>query len=103
MYRVLTLSASCALILCIVSWIIAIAAFVASLFLWYKTGDYSKFLLVDYVSENLQRAPRWMTDNSLEWLGRLVIEPKRLWQRYIIGNPLFLYRIIRSETKLPDH
>ena len=35
-----------------------------------------------------------MTDHGLEWLARLVIEPKRLWKRYLIGNPVFLWRII---------
>jgi N-acetylglucosaminyldiphosphoundecaprenol N-acetyl-beta-D-mannosaminyltransferase len=48
----------------------------------------------DYLSGELKRAPKWMTDHSLEWLGRMLIEPKRLWQRYIIGNPLFLYKVI---------
>jgi N-acetylglucosaminyldiphosphoundecaprenol N-acetyl-beta-D-mannosaminyltransferase len=47
----------------------------------------------DYVSGELHRAPRWMTDNGLEWLGRMLIEPERLWRRYIIGNPLFLWRL----------
>lgn len=47
----------------------------------------------DYISGNLRRAPSWMTDNGLEWLGRVLIEPQRLWRRYIIGNPLFLWRI----------
>lgn len=47
----------------------------------------------DYVSGEVVRAPRWMTKNGLEWLGRLIIEPRRLWKRYIIGNPLFLWRI----------
>jgi N-acetylglucosaminyldiphosphoundecaprenol N-acetyl-beta-D-mannosaminyltransferase len=47
----------------------------------------------DYISGELHRAPRWMTDNGLEWLGRLFIEPKRLWRRYIIGIPLFFWRI----------
>lgn len=51
----------------------------------------------DYVSGELKRAPRIMTDHSLEWLGRLLIEPKRLWKRYIIGNPLFIYRILRQK------
>ena len=56
----------------------------------------------DYISGELQRAPRWMTDNGLEWLGRLLIEPKRLWRRYIIGNPLFLYRILQQRLgRLP--
>ena len=50
----------------------------------------------DYISEELRRAPRWMTDHSLEWLGRLIIEPRRLWRRYLIGNPLFLWRVLKQ-------
>ncbi len=50
----------------------------------------------DYVSGSLKRAPRWMTDHNLEWLGRLAIEPRRLWKRYVLGNPLFLYRVTRQ-------
>lgn len=53
----------------------------------------------DYVSGDLRRAPRWMTDNSMEWLGRLVIEPRRLWRRYVVGNPLFLMRIALQRIK----
>jgi len=48
----------------------------------------------DYVSGELSRAPRWMTDHGLEWLGRLLIEPRRLWARYVLGNPLFIFRLI---------
>jgi len=51
----------------------------------------------DYISGNLKRAPRWMTDHGLEWLGRLIIEPKRLWKRYIVGNPLFLWRVVKQK------
>jgi len=47
----------------------------------------------DYIAGEIVRAPRWMTDNGLEWLGRLIIEPRRLWKRYVIGNPLFLWRV----------
>jgi N-acetylglucosaminyldiphosphoundecaprenol N-acetyl-beta-D-mannosaminyltransferase len=47
----------------------------------------------DYISGEVPRAPRWMTDHGLEWLGRLIIEPRRLWKRYVIGNPLFLWRV----------
>lgn len=50
--------------------------------------------IFDYLSGEMPRAPRWMTDHGLEWLGRLIIEPRRLWRRYIIGNPLFLWRIL---------
>jgi N-acetylglucosaminyldiphosphoundecaprenol N-acetyl-beta-D-mannosaminyltransferase len=54
----------------------------------------------DYVSGELQRAPRWMTDNGLEWLGRLLIEPRRLWKRYLIGNPLFIWRVLKQRLGL---
>ena len=47
----------------------------------------------DYLADEVERAPRWMTENGLEWLGRLIIEPNRLWKRYVIGNPLFFWRI----------
>ncbi|MBP9501070.1 MAG: WecB/TagA/CpsF family glycosyltransferase [Candidatus Promineofilum sp.] len=50
----------------------------------------------EYLSGNLRRAPTWMTNNGLEWLGRLVIEPGRLWQRYLVGNPVFLARVLRE-------
>jgi N-acetylglucosaminyldiphosphoundecaprenol N-acetyl-beta-D-mannosaminyltransferase len=49
----------------------------------------------DYISGELNRAPKWMTDYGFEWLGRLIIEPGRLWRRYLLGNPLFLWRIIK--------
>jgi N-acetylglucosaminyldiphosphoundecaprenol N-acetyl-beta-D-mannosaminyltransferase len=49
----------------------------------------------DYIAGEVRRGPRWMTDNGLEWLARLVIEPRRLWQRYLVGNPLFLWRVLR--------
>jgi N-acetylglucosaminyldiphosphoundecaprenol N-acetyl-beta-D-mannosaminyltransferase len=52
----------------------------------------------DYVSGRLRRPPRWMTDHGLEWLGRLAIEPRRLLLRYLIGNPLFLLRVLRERA-----
>lgn len=53
----------------------------------------------DYVSGEIRRAPRWMTDHGLEWLGRLIIEPRRLWRRYLIGNPLFFFRVLRQRIR----
>ena len=53
----------------------------------------------DYVSGKLERGPQWMTNNSFEWFARLIIEPRRLWKRYILGNPLFLYRILKQRLK----
>ncbi len=52
---------------------------------------------IDYMAGVVPRAPRWMTDHGLEWLGRLLIEPGRLWKRYLIGNPLFIWRIIKQK------
>lgn len=52
----------------------------------------------DYASGELKRAPRWMTEHGLEWLGRLIIEPGRLWKRYLIGNPLFFWRVFMQRV-----
>ena len=48
----------------------------------------------DYVSGGQRRGPRLLTDNGFEWLARLLLEPRRLWRRYLIGNPLFLLRVL---------
>jgi exopolysaccharide biosynthesis WecB/TagA/CpsF family protein len=50
---------------------------------------------LDFVSGRVVRAPRWMNRLGIEWLFRLVQEPGRLWRRYIVGNPLFLWRAWR--------
>jgi N-acetylglucosaminyldiphosphoundecaprenol N-acetyl-beta-D-mannosaminyltransferase len=49
--------------------------------------------LFDYVAGRMRRGPRWMLDHGMEWLCRLVFEPRRLWRRYLIGNSVFLLRI----------
>ena len=54
----------------------------------------------DYVSGELRRAPKWMTNNGMEWLGRLLIEPRRLWRRYLIGIPQFFWRILLQKFGL---
>ncbi|TIP99189.1 MAG: WecB/TagA/CpsF family glycosyltransferase [Mesorhizobium sp.] len=50
--------------------------------------------LLDFMSGTVPRAPLWMRRLRLEWLFRLWIEPGRLWRRYVVGNPLFLWRVI---------
>lgn len=50
--------------------------------------------LFDYVSGHVPRAPRWLADNGLEWIFRLAIEPQRMWRRYLLGNPVFLGRVL---------
>jgi len=44
----------------------------------------------DYISGNLQPPPPWIHRNGLEWLWRLMIEPRRLWRRYLLLNPVYL-------------
>jgi N-acetylglucosaminyldiphosphoundecaprenol N-acetyl-beta-D-mannosaminyltransferase len=50
----------------------------------------------DYVSRGVRRGPRILTERGFEWLARLLLEPRRLWRRYLLGNPLFLLRVLRQ-------
>lgn len=52
--------------------------------------------LFDYYSGRIPRAPVWMREIGMEWSWRLMQEPGRMWKRYLIGNPLFLYRVWRQ-------
>ncbi len=52
--------------------------------------------LFDFYSGRIARAPVWMREIGLEWVWRMLQEPKRMWRRYIIGNPLFLSRVWRQ-------
>jgi N-acetylglucosaminyldiphosphoundecaprenol N-acetyl-beta-D-mannosaminyltransferase len=58
--------------------------------------------LFDYVSGHTPRAPRWLADNGLEWIFRLAIEPRRMWRRYLIGNPVFLSRVLAESKHQPQ-
>ncbi|MFH1739974.1 MAG: exopolysaccharide biosynthesis polyprenyl glycosylphosphotransferase, partial [bacterium] len=49
--------------------------------------------LLDYCAEKFSRAPEWMRHGGLEWLYRFMLEPRRLWRRYILGNIIFTFRI----------
>lgn len=51
----------------------------------------------DFYAGTAQRAPKWWQEHSLEWLYRLIKEPKRMWRRYVIGNPLFLWNIQKEK------
>jgi len=50
----------------------------------------------DYVSGRVSRGPQVLTDNGFEWMARLLLEPRCLWRRYLLGNPLFLLRVLRE-------
>jgi N-acetylglucosaminyldiphosphoundecaprenol N-acetyl-beta-D-mannosaminyltransferase len=48
----------------------------------------------DFVSGVKRRAPAWMQRIGLEWLHRLLSEPRRLWRRYLLGNPAFVAGVL---------
>ena len=52
---------------------------------------------IDFLSGAQRRAPKVMRDVGLEWLYRLFLEPKRLWKRYLIGIPHFIFLIIKQK------
>lgn len=51
----------------------------------------------DFYAGTAKRAPKWWQEHSLEWLYRLIKEPKRMWRRYVLGNPLFLWNISKEK------
>ncbi len=52
--------------------------------------------LFDFFADEVQRAPELVRKLRLEWMFRLWLEPRRLWRRYVLGNPAFLLRIARQ-------
>lgn len=50
----------------------------------------------DFVSGEVSRAPAWMNRYGLEWLYRLLQEPRRMWRRYVLGNPKFVWRNVKQ-------
>ena len=54
----------------------------------------------DFHTGRVAQAPRWMQRAGLEWLFRLLHEPRRLWRRYLIDNPWFLWELARQKLGL---
>jgi N-acetylglucosaminyldiphosphoundecaprenol N-acetyl-beta-D-mannosaminyltransferase len=52
---------------------------------------------IDFEAGNVQRAPEWMSEAGLEWLYRLLSEPKRLWKRYLIDDAPFFGLILKQK------
>jgi len=52
--------------------------------------------LFDVLSGKRKRAPVWMQNLGFEWAFRLLQEPKRLWRRYLFGNIIFLFTVLRK-------
>ena len=53
----------------------------------------------DFHAGTVKQAPDWMQDHGLEWLYRLIQEPRRLWFRYCYYNPLFVIKYLIEKTK----
>lgn len=51
----------------------------------------------DFYAGTVKRAPKWMISAGLEWMYRLLSEPKRLWRRYLIGNTIFVVQILKEK------
>jgi N-acetylglucosaminyldiphosphoundecaprenol N-acetyl-beta-D-mannosaminyltransferase len=55
----------------------------------------------DFYAGTVKRAPRWMINLGLEWFYRLMAEPRRLWRRYLLGNIIFLYHVLKERCNSP--
>ncbi len=59
--------------------------------------------LFDFYSGSVSRAPEWVREFSMEWVWRLCAQPKDKAKRYLIGNPLFLARVVLSSNSDQHH
>ena len=57
--------------------------------------------IIDFLGGKTPRAPRWMRRTGLEWAFRLALEPRRLFRRYVIGNPVFIARTLSLAATTP--
>lgn len=56
----------------------------------------------DFYAGTIKRAPAWVIQIRAEWLYRLLVEPKRMWRRYLVGNTKFLWFLIKEKIKNND-
>lgn len=56
----------------------------------------------DFYAGTVNRSPKWMINFGLEWLYRLLKEPRRMWQRYLKGNTIFIWLVIREKLLIPS-
>ncbi|HBB31976.1 MAG TPA: glycosyltransferase [Cyanobacteria bacterium UBA8803] len=55
---------------------------------------------IDFEAGHKPRAPKWMSEVGLEWLYRLLYEPKRLWKRYLVDDIPFFWLILKQKLNL---
>lgn len=58
--------------------------------------------LFDFYSGQTARAPIWMREAGIEWMYRLIQEPRRMFKRYLIGNFVFIFRVLRFGARGPS-
>lgn len=58
---------------------------------------------LDFAAGRFQRAPRWIQAARSEWIWRLALEPRRLAQRYLVGNALFVARMVSQRVGRRSH
>jgi N-acetylglucosaminyldiphosphoundecaprenol N-acetyl-beta-D-mannosaminyltransferase len=54
----------------------------------------------DFFARTTPHAPRWIRDNGFEWLFRFLVEPRRLWKRYLVGNTIFIWIFLKEFIKV---
>lgn len=52
--------------------------------------------LFDFYSGRISRAPKWLRSLGCEWMWRLLQEPGRMWKRYLVGNFVFVFRVVKQ-------
>jgi exopolysaccharide biosynthesis WecB/TagA/CpsF family protein len=55
---------------------------------------------LDFEAGNIKRSPKWISELGLEWLYRLLSEPKRLWKRYLVHGPSFFWLVLKQKLNL---
>jgi N-acetylglucosaminyldiphosphoundecaprenol N-acetyl-beta-D-mannosaminyltransferase len=58
---------------------------------------------IDFEAGNLKRSPKWMSEIGLEWLYRMLSEPKRLWKRYLLDAIPFFYLVLKQRFHLYEN
>ncbi len=57
----------------------------------------------DFHAGTIRQAPAWMQPLCLEWLFRLLMEPRRLWKRYLLNNPVFIVALVAQQLGLKKY
>jgi N-acetylglucosaminyldiphosphoundecaprenol N-acetyl-beta-D-mannosaminyltransferase len=55
---------------------------------------------IDFEAGHRQRSPKWVSEVGLEWLFRIIYEPRRLWKRYLVKDIVFFHYLIKQKLNL---